>query len=266
MRVPLHEVVHTSIRDRILSGELGAGDPLPSEAELGAQFGASRGPVRQAIAALSAEGLIHTGRGRVPVVSDGPLAQSIDDFFSFSSWVTAMGHRPGQHTLEVALRAASPLVAAELGLHERDQVVELVRVRSIDGEPAMIERSSFIPDVGRMLFELDLDSGSLFEMLIDRGVPLDRGRHTVDAVAADELDADQLAVTPGAPLLRVRRTTSSDEGVALETSEDRYRPDRATLSIHNSRSGAIPRALVARRITEGTAADTIDDTTDEGAP
>jgi GntR family transcriptional regulator len=247
VRVPLHEIVRSSIRDRILSGELAAGDPLPSESELGTQFGASRGPVRQAIAALSAEGLILTSQGRVPVVAAAPLAQSIDDFFSFSSWVAATGRTPGQRTLEIALRRPSAEVAEMLELGPDEQAVELTRIRSIDGEPAMIERTAFAASVGRLLFDLDTDAGSLFEMLISHGVPLDRGTHTIDAVAADDLDAAHLDVAPGTPLLRVRRVTMSDAGDVLEASDDRYRPDRATLAIHNSRTQARP--IVARRLT-----------------
>ena len=87
----LHETVRSSLRERIVSGTLAVGTPLPSTAELCVEFGASRGPVRQALAALAAEGLIATGQGRVPTVARAPLAQDIDDFFSFSAWVTSLG-------------------------------------------------------------------------------------------------------------------------------------------------------------------------------
>ena len=248
MRVPLHELVRTSIRDRILSGELAAGAALPSEAELCAQFGASRGPVRQAMSALSAEGLIETSQGKVPTVSRAPLALSIDDFFSFSSWLRAIGHEPGQRTVEIALRRPEPAVAARLGIPPAQNAVELLRLRTIDGEPAMIERTSFVASVGRFLFDFDTDSGSIFEYLIGRGVPLERGEHSIDAVAADETDAELLSVGPGAPLLRVRRLTSSNLGEALEYSDDRYRPDRAELIVNNARSNTSARPFVARHI------------------
>jgi len=250
MRVPLHELVRTSIRERILSGELAAGAALPSEAELCAQFGASRGPVRQAISALNAEGLIETSQGKVPTVSRAPLAQSIDDFFSFSSWVRTIGREPGQRTIEIALRRPEKLVAARLGIAAAENAVELLRVRFIDGQAAMLERTAFVASVGRFLFDFDTDSGSLFEYLIGRGVPLDRGEHVIDAVAADETDADLLAVGVGTPLLRVRRLTSSNDGEVLEYSDDRYRPDRAELIVHNTRSHATQRPFVARQISQ----------------
>ncbi|MHA7987636.1 GntR family transcriptional regulator [Rathayibacter sp. CAU 1779] len=249
MRVPLHELVRTSIRDRILSGELAAGDPLPSEAELCGQFGASRGPVRQAMSALSVEGLIETRQGKVPTVTRAPLAQSIDDFFSFSAWVSAIGHRPGQHTIELALRRPDPVLAGRLGIGTDDLAVQLLRIRSIDDQPAMVERTAFVAEVGRLLFDFDTDSGSLFEYLIGRGVPLDHGEHTIDAVAADAVDAAHLNVVPGTPLLRVRRVTTSGDGAVLEFSDDRYRTDRADLVVRNARTHQPQRAFVARQLT-----------------
>jgi len=245
----LHETIRSSLRDRIRSGTLAVGTPLPSTAELCLEFGASRGPVRQALSALSAEGLIATGQGRVPTVARAPLAQAIDDFFSFSAWVTSLGRTPGQRTLEIAVRRPSEAVAAALGLDEHERAVELVRVRSIDDEPVMIERTAFVEPVGRLLFDLDPDGGSIFAGLLARGVALDQGEHTIDAIAADDRDAEELGVDAGSPLLRVRRVTRSDEGEVLEVSDDRYRPDRAALIIHNSRTRGPSGPHASRRMT-----------------
>ncbi|GAA4157916.1 GntR family transcriptional regulator [Gryllotalpicola daejeonensis] len=245
--MPIHVVVADAIRERIRSGELAVGAPLPSESELGAQFGASRGPVRQALAQLRNEGLIETSQGRVPTVLGRPLAQSIDDFFSFSAWVQATGRTPGQHTIELAWRVPPAAVAEKLKLAASDRAVSIVRRRSIDGQPAMLERSWYISEAGRQLFDFDPDDGSIFGTLIERGVPLDIGTHTIDAVAANVLDAEQLEVPLGTPLLRVERVTTSSSGQVIEYAEDRYRTDRAKLAIRNSRTtSAVSRPSIAR--------------------
>lgn len=252
MRVPLHVLVADAIRERIRSGDLPIGAPLPSESELCTEFGASRGPVRQALAQLRNEGLIETSQGRVPTVLSRPLEHSIDDFFSFTAWVQATGREPGQHTIELARRVPPPYVAAKLQIAASDRAVVIVRRRSIDGLPTMLERSWYLDEVGRELFAFDTDAGSIFGGLIERGVPLDVGTHTIDAVAANAVDAEQLDVPPGTPLLRVERLTTSNAGVALEYADDRYRTDRAKLGIRNSRStSAVSRPSVARLAPEG---------------
>lgn len=60
---PAYQQVADQLRELILDGKLCAGDRLPSEADLGSQFGVSRSTVREALRALASRDLIHTTRG-----------------------------------------------------------------------------------------------------------------------------------------------------------------------------------------------------------
>ena len=233
-RVPLHQRLADDLRRRIATGELPVGAALPSEAQLCRQVGASRGPVRQALATLRAEGLIGGGRGKPPVVRAQPLAQPFETLLSFSRWARQIGREPGQRTLEIARRPAHREAADSLGLDEGEPVVQILRLRLLDGTPAMIERTTFVEPVGRLLFEADLDAGSIYAYLTHRGVDLAVARHVFDAVAADATDAALLGVPEGAPLLRERRRTASGAGEAQEYSDDRYRPDLVSFAIENA--------------------------------
>lgn len=232
---PLHARVSAALRDRIARGELPPGAPLPSEARLCAEFEASRGTVRNALAALRYEGLIEGGRGKPPVVRAAALGQPLETLLSFTAWARRIGRTPGQRTVEIARRGASATVAAALGIEEDAPVIELLRLRTLDGEPVMLERAAFVETVGRLLFEFDPDSALIYAALADRGVDLHAARHTIDAIGADPADAALLGTTPGAPLLRERRRTLSADGVPLEFGDDRYRPDRVTFTIDNTR-------------------------------
>ncbi|MEE2570499.1 GntR family transcriptional regulator [Pseudarthrobacter sp. J64] len=231
---PLHQRLTDELRSRITSGTWPEGFQIPSEAELCREFEASRGTVRQALSALRAEGLILGGRGKQPVAGRAALSQPFTTFMSFTEWAGSIGRVPGQQTREVAKRPASPDVAAQLGLEAGEPVVEVLRLRLLGEMPAMVERTSFVLDVGRLLFDFDTDSGSIFSFLKSCGVDLSRGRHTIDAVAADELDAELLGVEPGSPLLRERRVTSSAAGEPIEFSDDRYVPGLTNFTIENT--------------------------------
>ncbi|MFC4947684.1 GntR family transcriptional regulator [Pseudonocardia sp. GCM10023141] len=235
MAPSLHLTLAAELRRRIRSGALGIGEPVPSEAQLCREFGSSRGPVRQALAALREEGLIGGGQGRRAVVLDAVESQPFETFVSFSRWAQAIGRAPGQHTQEIALRRPEPAVAAALHLDADTPAVQLLRLRLLDGEPAMVERSTFVAAVGRALLDADLDTGSIYEFLTGRGVDLHTARHTLDAIAADAVDAALLGVPEGAPLLRERRLTTDATGAPLEWSDDRYRSDIATVTITNTR-------------------------------
>lgn len=233
MTTPLHVRIADELRAQIVSGAMPVGTALPSEARLTERFDASRGTVRTALAALQHEGLIDRGQGRPPVVRESAAPQSFESFMSFTAWAQREGHAAGQRTIEIARRPACGPAAEALSLAEGTPVIEVLRLRTLDGRPAMLERSAFPEEVGRLLFEFDPDASSIYAHLLGRGIPLHSARHVIDAVGADEVDAEQLEVPAGSPLLRERRRVLSPDGVPLEYGEDRYRPDRVTFSINN---------------------------------
>ncbi|GGM90301.1 GntR family transcriptional regulator [Lentzea pudingi] len=236
MTIALHRVIAADLRQRIRGGTIAVGEALPSEARLCEEFATSRGPVRQALATLREEGLIGVGQGKRAVVLDAVPAQPFETFLSFTRRAEITGHEPGQQLQEIALRRPEPAVAAALGIDLDEKVVQLLRLRLLDGRPAMLERMTYVEAVGRPLLDADLDAGSIYALLIDRGVDLHSARHTFDAVAADALDARLLEVPEGAPLLRERRLTTDSTGTPIEWSDDRYRPDIATVTVTNTRS------------------------------
>lgn len=231
-----HELVARQLRSLITSGEYVVGQSLPSESALCVQYEVSRGPVRQALASLSAEGLVQLSQGRPAVVRSQDAAQTLDTFTPFSQWARRTGREAGSKTLEVSRRRASSSAVDALGIDADDFVVEIVRVRYLDSEPTMIERSVFVDTVGSLLFDFDTDSGSITDYLTGRGVRFDSMSHVLDAVAADSVDADSLGVASGSPLLRERRTSRDQNGHAFEYADDRYRSDQVVFSIVNSRT------------------------------
>jgi GntR family transcriptional repressor for pyruvate dehydrogenase complex len=64
--VLLSDRIHTDLRDRILSGELAPGAPVPSERRLSEQLGASRHAVREALKRLQEAGLIRISQRATP--------------------------------------------------------------------------------------------------------------------------------------------------------------------------------------------------------
>lgn len=231
---PKHQQLAADLRQRIASGQWREGDKLPSESELCALVEASRGTVRHALATLRSEGLIAGGQGKPPTVAHTVPSQSFSTFMSFTEWAQSIGRSPGQRTVELARRVADSIVAEQMGLRADEKVIQVLRLRLLDETPAMVERSNFALEAGRLLFDFDSDSGSIFGYLREQGVDLSRGRHTIDAVAADETDAELLGVQVGTPLLRERRITSSRAGEILEYSDDRYLPQLANFSIENT--------------------------------
>jgi GntR family transcriptional regulator, sialic acid-inducible nan operon repressor len=72
VRRKLSDQVFERLREMIVRGELGAGDPMPSERELMERFGVGRPAVREALQSMQTMGLItisHGERSRVSALS-----------------------------------------------------------------------------------------------------------------------------------------------------------------------------------------------------
>jgi hypothetical protein len=106
-------------------------------------------------------------------------------------------------------------------------------LRLLDGEPAMLEVSSFIEPVGRLLVDCDLNHGSVYTQLGAMGVVFDEAHQRITAISADSEQAELLGVRRQAPLLEVRRIVLDPGGRPLEASRDTYRGQEFAITIHN---------------------------------
>lgn len=82
-RVLLGSTIASQITEYIKSHGLAAGDPLPSESDLADEYGVSQRVVRDALRALSQQGVIETRQGKRAVVSElRPIA--VYNYFRFA--------------------------------------------------------------------------------------------------------------------------------------------------------------------------------------
>ncbi len=221
----VYKQIADELRQRIVNGQLAPGDEVPTEGELAQRWNTSRGPIRNALAELRAEGLIETTRGRPSRVVERKAHQAVDVSIPFTRWAQELGTTPGAITQEVSLRRVDEELAGELQIRPGDLAVHVIRLRLLDGRPTMLERLTYTEEVGRVLFEVDLDAVSITEYLAERGFHSAEVEHEIDAVAADEVDSALLEVEPGSPILRLKRITRDAEGRVFESSDDRYRSD-----------------------------------------
>ncbi len=80
-KVSASELIFHYFRERIKSGELKPGDPLPSERTLQKQLGVSRFSLREGLARLNAIGVIDTHHGKTTRVSQQVNTDSLKNVF-----------------------------------------------------------------------------------------------------------------------------------------------------------------------------------------
>jgi GntR family transcriptional regulator len=230
----LYRKVAEDIKAAIAAGAYPPGALLPSEAELAERYAVSRGTVRQAFAALRADGVIASRRGARRIVIAGPRVQSFGELLSFSRWARAIGEVPTGRVVTLERRPASEVEGPRLGLPADGFVYFLLRVRLLSGRPVMLERAVYPDRVGALVARLDLAADSITERLEELGIVFTDAEHVIDAVPAAAEDARWLEVRPGVPLLRERRFTTDRSGQPVEWSDDRYLGTETAFSVRNS--------------------------------
>ncbi len=138
-----HEEIADELRKAIDREEYTVGSLLPAETDLAAQYGVSRGTVRQAVAALTAEGLIGSRQGARRVVLASRRSQSFAELRSFAEWARAMEREATGHVVAQEYRPATAEDAVRLQLAAGTPVLHVLRVRGLDGEPVLLERTVY---------------------------------------------------------------------------------------------------------------------------
>lgn len=238
-----HQEIASYLREAIQDGTLPPGSAIPSEADLVKKFGVARGTIRRAISTLRSEGLISSGQGRRTRVLNTVPTFSFDEAISFTQWCQNIGAEPGQKTQWVTKRPAGSELAAHLEIADTDQIVSVLRLRLMDGKPAMVERLNYPLEVGQHVMTFDTDSGSIYRRLLDMKVDIAYAKRTIDAVPANQEDSELLGVDVGVPLLRVRRRAFTLDGLPVEASDDRYLANKANFSVTTARGGVSPLSL-----------------------
>lgn len=228
---PRYQQLATELRAALDAGTYPPGAHLPSESELAESYGLSRGTVRQAFAALAADGLISTRKGARRMVLEHQRLQGFNELRSFSEWAEAIGETPGGRVVQLARREATAAEGEQLGT---DRVYHLTRVRLLSGRPVMIERTAYPERIGALVAGMDTEHESITHRLQELGVLFANASHTLSATAATAEDARLLDIRPRTPLLRELRLSTDPDGVALEWSEDRYLGEAVAFTVHNS--------------------------------
>lgn len=209
---PLYQQVKAHLIRRVLQGEWKPGECLPSEIKLAEAYGLSQGTVRKAIEELAQDGLVsrHAGRGTFVTSHEGDYRP-----FRFHRFQSEMGQRLTENKLDyisIATGPASIRASKALQLSANATVTELVRLRNLDDQPALLERImlgvDLCPDFERIATAEQPNSIYLalerhYNLLIVRVDERIRSR-----LAGPE-EQRHLNLQPGTPILEVERIAYS---------------------------------------------------------
>lgn len=247
--IPYYYQLKVILSEEITSGALAAGTQLPGEHELCAFYDVSRTVVRQALNELYYEGLVERRRGKGTFVARPKLPEGLmSDLAGLHADVTARGQTLDTRVLALRTVPAIAPVAERLGLGSGEAVVELERLRHVDGVPWVVVVTYLPAALVPGLEARDLGGdASLYRLLADEyGLPVTAALRTVEATVAGERDARLLDVDEGSPLLVLRSVTMTAGDRPFEYFVAHHRGDRSAFTVYLSGGNpGVPAAATA---------------------
>jgi DNA-binding GntR family transcriptional regulator len=221
-----YEHVMEVIERLVVERNLQAGDLLPTQAELAELAEVSLISVRRALEELERVGRVRRHQGVGTFLSGPRIVSEPGRAGGLLDTLAGEHRRPRLGSRIQALERGdpSPPLAAALRLAPGAEVWRLVRVRLLDGRPAVVETAVIPAALAPGLDELrDRLTGSLYEALADcYGLHDDHEEQYLEVTAAGAEERRLLALATGAQVVRLRGLSMTAQGLPFDCFEQVY--------------------------------------------
>lgn len=238
--VPLYYQLKTMIQEKIESGDYVADSQIPSEQDLCEQFDISRPTVRQAISDLTASGHLYKLKGKGTFVSKSKSLISIKDYNGFTDSILDSKNPSANRfiNMERTTNRAYTKLNESFGIRP-DTVVDFARITwvGVAGEEIISLNESWIPLALFPEIMEDLNAKKSSQDILKGKYPLlpYHAHSVMDIIHTDPMEASQLHVQPGQPLIRILNTLQARDGKAVELIVTKYRADKCKLIFESHR-------------------------------
>ena len=221
--IPAYVQIEQDLRRIIQQGYAGR---VPRELELGKLYGVSRATIRQALARLSASGLIRRvhGSGTEILTQHGP-SLNLGLFRSVTEQLIESGYPPRVDVLSKVPAIPPAAISEAIGLPVGETALQIIRLVWANETPISLNCSWFSPKLVPQMIEANLDDASIWTYLqenFDITIKLTENEIEVASAAAGE--AEQLQVAFGAPLFKLTSVFRDSRKRAVEHSTSVWVP------------------------------------------
>jgi GntR family transcriptional regulator len=219
--VPVYYQLAEDLKRQIESGALKPGDVIPSESQLGVEYGISRMTVRRGLALLLESGLIETARGKGNYVAKPRLQQAT---LTFEEDALVNNKKAEFKFIEVKRVPAESEIAVMLNIPEGTKVFTIRRLIRSDRDPVGID-IKYIPYLkGKPMLENEIEY-AYFPDIVARhtDVMIYKIERRIMAASLQAGEAELLKTVAGHPALCVIQVIYARDEKPLGVSKTTYR-------------------------------------------
>ncbi|WP_026692349.1 GntR family transcriptional regulator [Peribacillus kribbensis] len=234
-----YEAISAEMRHRIKEKHYNPDQPIPDEKSLAKEFECSRMTMKRALDILVMEGLLYRKRGHGTFIVQSAIRDSrvnvvSNEVLGLSRLITDKTITSKVVTFEVQFPTEE--VAVHLAIDTKTPVYYLVRLRLVEGEPYVLEKTYMPTNMIPGLNDEILHS-SIYEYILKELELTIAGSHRkIRACKSDELDQEHLECKHDDPILEVEHVGFLNNGVPFEYSFSRHRYDKFEVTTVNVRN------------------------------
>ena len=206
--MPLYRVVKRSLLNAIESGSCPPGETLPSETEIAAAMGVSIGTLRRAVDELAAEHILVRRQGRGTFVATHNTDRFLFQFFHVER-DDGRREAPIVDLVSFERLRAEEEPALALQLRSGEPVIQIENRLRLQGSAVIYDRLTLPSTLFKGLTEKRFRErpGTIYQLYqSDFGISVLRASERARATAADRHAVRVLGLSPGQPVMQVRRT------------------------------------------------------------
>jgi GntR family transcriptional regulator len=229
--IPYYYQLKKYIIEEIESGAWKPGEQILPETKICELFGISRTVVRQTFQELVNEGYLIKKKAKGTFISEPKINENlVQSLMGFYEDMAARGFKVKNDILWQKKIPATEKIAKQLNLEVGENVIVIRRVRRLNDEPIVLDKTHIPYKFCPGLLNEDLSNKSLYGYIEgEYNLKIDRGRRYIEAVIASEEEAKLLKVKKGVPLLYIESIGYLKDGTPLEYYNALHRGDRIRL-------------------------------------
>ncbi|TCP29962.1 GntR family transcriptional regulator [Scopulibacillus darangshiensis] len=216
---PLYLQIKNILKDRILHGAYTIGTNIPPEPQLEEEFGVSKVTVRNAIKELVQEGYLEKRSGKGTKVIRNTSASKLSKGKRFTEVLVEEGHKIQKQLIK--LEVIYNQVGSKLYQLFGEHCLRVERLYRLDEMP-YIHYTHYLTERMEGADHADFNCGSLYELIEEQNISLEKFRDQFAVAAAPSYAADRLGVKRETPLLKRSRYSYDERGDLVEYSEGYY--------------------------------------------
>jgi GntR family transcriptional regulator len=172
-------------------------------------------------------------KGKGTFIAEPKIEESLfQELTGFYQDMTAKGHELVSEVLKQEVIPAGKKIASFLQIEASAKVIRIDRLRYVDDEPIVLVTTYLPYKLCPALLDVDLRHQSLYSFLENEySIVIERGKRTLEAVPANEYEAELLQISKGAPLILLDSVSFLANGTPIEYYHALHRGDRSRFEV-----------------------------------